>query len=354
MKKVSLKRLLPGLTVGVFVLGFLYTFGGFFAAKTVIESIFDKRMVSESPARLFCGRDYYPALNSREDVTFASGNEILAGSLYKGGDKGLVLFAHGLGGNRDDQTSGVQSYFVERGYSLFSFDLTASGASSGKGIHGLHQSAYDVKAALDYLSQREDVDLDNLAFMGFSWGAYGIAASLNFDLPAYPKALVSFAGFDYPESEMVAMARRYVGSLADFSKWQFDWALSARVGGENAYLSACKGIKAHPEVSLSLVQGDEDETVPLDASLFEAVRKESVSRKEYLRSGYGHRGLWLSEEARDFAAKMERHYDAMSGDDKEERFAKYLEEQGGKKRCSALDLSLLESLENDIEAALEA
>lgn len=351
MKKAG--RIIVGVTAGVLILSIVYTFGGFYAQKIVMSNVFDTRRVSQFPKRLFFQREDYPALAEREEVSFPSGEETLKGSIYRSPlDKGLVLFAHGIGGNRDDQTAILQDYLLGKGYDVFCFDLTSSGESSGAGIHGLHQSAYDVKAALEYLSSREDIDLDRLVFMGYSWGAYGAVASLNFDLPAYPQAIVSFAGFADPEIEMLGMARNYIGGFADFSRWQLDWGLACRAGGDNARLSALEAMKKHSITSYVLVQGDKDTTVPLEASTFEAASKEGLSFSGYLRKGYTHVGLWLEEEAREFAEEMQAYYESLSGENKEERFREYMDSRGGKARASKLDLALMDSIESAIDSSL--
>ena len=298
-------------------------------------------------------RKDFPSLESSEDVTFLSGENKLAGHIYRADmPKGLILITHGINSSSQDDTAELQDYFLRNDYDVFSFDLTASGESEGNGVLGLHQAAYDIKAAVDYLYSREDLNTDSMAFVGFSWGAYGVAASLDLDLKAMPKAICTFAGFASPEEEMVSSAKRYIGVLADASRLQMGWAIQTRCG-EDANLSAIEAMANHPEVDWTLVQGDLDTTVPLESSLYQKATERNLIFHPYLREGFKHQGLWRTKDAWEAYQEAMAYYESIQGEEKAlEKLEKYVQSNGVKTRASALDESLLDQIEAHIAASL--
>ena len=301
-KKKRLAIVLPCLIAGSFCL--LYFLGGYLASLIVQGALFGRRLSSVPEEKSFSTLTYYdrddcPDLSSRLEVDFPSGENSLKGYFYQAKEaKGTFLFAHGIHGYADDYCAPIQSYLLEEGYSVFAIDLTASGRSQGEGIYSLAQGAYDVKAALEYLFAQSDfyAPLSNLYLAGYSWGAYSVAASLNFSYQSSVKGVLCFSGFDNPKEEMLSLARNYVGFLADFNSLTFDWGLATKMG-EDRYLSASEGILASG-AKACIIHGDEDITVPLSGSIYEKL-EESGEVKKFLRQGYSHDRPWLSEEAKE-------------------------------------------------------
>ncbi len=301
-KKKRLAIVLPCIIVGSLCL--LYFGGGYAASLIVQEALFGKRLSSlpeeESFSTLtYYGRDDCPDLSSRQEVSFPSGGNELKGYFYQAKEaKGTFLFAHGIHGYADDYCAPLQSYLLREGYSVFAFDLTASGRSEGEGISSLAQGAYDVKAALEYLFLQSDfyAPLSNLYLAGYSWGAYSVAASLNFAYQSSVKGVLCLSGFDNPEEEMLSLARNYAGFFADFNSLTFDWGLATRCG-EERHLSASEGILSSG-AKACLIHGEEDKTVPLDGSIYGKL-EEGGTVKKILREGFSHDRPWVSEEAKE-------------------------------------------------------
>ncbi len=350
------------LIISLSVVAFLalsYFGGGYVAGLLIHEAIFGHRFVGGSNEALakqvLTSREDYPLLSSREEVSFPSGSNALKGSLYSvASSKGTLVCVHGINGNRDDNTSSLQNYFLSSSYNVFSFDLTASGESEGSGVPGLSQSAIDVQASLAYLSTREDIDNGRVGLLGFSWGAYGVAASMALDLAVTPKAVISFSGFVSPLEEMMFMARGYVGVLADITRPQMEWSMATRAGS-NWNLSALEGMSKHPEASWMLVQGEDDDIVPYAVSLYKAAKDNGKAFEGYLKQGYGHLDVWRSPSSAT-AYKEARSYYASIKDqgDLKEKMAAYVESKGGKETFSQLDSDLMESLEKGLEKALNS
>ncbi len=297
-KKKRLAILIPSIVVGSLCL--LYFGGGYIAALIVPDAIFARRLSTINDEKSFAKIAYYsqkdyPSLSNRTEVDFASGDHKLKGYFYQAKDaKGTFVFAHGIHGYADDETAMIQNSILGEGYSVFSIDLTASGRSEGDGIKSLAQGAYDVQAALNYLFTQNEfyVPLTSLYLAGYSWGAYSVSASLNFDYPSAISGVLCFSGFDNPEGEMIALARNCVGFLADMNAPVFDWGLATKIG-DDRFLSGSKGI-LNSGAKAYLVQGDEDTTVPLSCSLYNAL-EESSKVKKVLREGRSHIRPWLSE-----------------------------------------------------------
>ena len=351
------KKLIIAISI-IFGLLVLYFPGGYAAGLIVLQVIFGRRFDGDDFAQarqtILKGREDYPSLQNSEDVYFFSGENKLAGHLNKTTDsKGTIVIVHGINGSSQDDTSALQDYFLNRGYDIFAFDLTVSGDSEGDGIKGLYQSALDVHSAVDYLHSRSDLDLDRLAFVGYSWGAYGVAASLELDLKAKPKAACAISGFVDPKTVMLASARKYVGVLADITRPQFEWAMSTRCG-EYASLSALSGIENHPEVDWTLVHGDSDDAVTLDASLYQKAKDKKLDVHEFLREGYEHLGVWRTKEANqvyndamEYYKSIEKHKNAF------ELLQEYVQSNGVKEKASCLDLDFMDQLESNIAASLD-
>ena len=336
----------------VAVLSLAHIAGGFIANVAVNEAVFGKRFELTEDAIYYTSRSDYPSLASREEVSFDSSGNTLKGAIYHASNpKGLLVAVHGLNGSKDDHTAALHDYFLRRDYDVFCFDLTASGESEGAGVRGLCQSAFDVASSLKFLSSRNDLLLDKTVFLGYSWGAYGVMASLGLDLPFYPKAAISFAAFKDPHSEMLAMARKYVGPLADLTAWQMDWGILSRAG-QDGFLSALSGMVAHPEISYYLVQGDLDSTVPLDASLYKAANEANILFTGYLREGYKHASLWRNGKALALYKEAKEKYRSLPEEGREEAFLAYLETIGGKMALSELDSTLLNDIETRVSEAL--
>ena len=205
----------------------------------------------------------FSSLQEREVVHFNSGKNKLTGYLYKNKlERGFVLYVHGLKGMADDQYAMGIDAFLKRGYFVFAIDLTASGNSGGMKINGLQQSALDVASAVNYISTRND--LKNLPLFGFghSWGAYGVAASLNFHSSFLAICVVS--GFVSPIEEMIALPKSYAGEIVESTHEALEEAAKKR---DPSYynLSAEKGIRTTKTKTL-IAHGCKDNVVPFDTS----------------------------------------------------------------------------------------
>lgn len=95
--------------------------------------------------------DYYKKDYSRINVSFKSGENTLQGYIYGSkNDKGLIVFAHGIGCGHEYRLSEI-TWFVDMGWRVFAYDGTGCCTSEGNGIKGLPQSALDMDSALTFV-----------------------------------------------------------------------------------------------------------------------------------------------------------------------------------------------------------
>ena len=282
----------------LFVIFFLiisYFAGGIIASNIVLSNIFEKRGSNESDLLtnellIYKTRNDYSIMNERIEYDFYSSNNKLKGYYYRVNDsKGLVISAHGMKSLSDAKDAEYQSYFIEQGYSVFAIDLTASGKSEGKSMNGLYQSAYDIKAAYDFLKEGNMLE-DKLILVGHSWGAYGACASIALGLN--PDYVISFSAFDNPYDTMVRFSLNSVGGIIYPTIPTFYLATNIKYGKNNT-LSASKALKNSKAKSL-VIQGKNDKTIPYNKEALYNHVKNLSNVKTLLLDNIGHNNPWLS------------------------------------------------------------
>ncbi len=80
-----------------------------------------------------------------------------------------IIICHGLGASKSDFVE-LSSYLVKSGFNVLLFDFRAHGESSGRSCSlGLNEQR-DVRAAVDLLDNRTEVDTSKIGIYGFSLG----------------------------------------------------------------------------------------------------------------------------------------------------------------------------------------
>lgn len=105
------------------------------------------------------------------DVAFATAEGTrLRGWYAPARNRAAVLLVHGSGGDRR-QLLDEARVLAGAGYGVLLFDLPGHGESEGRITFGSAERAA-VRAALDFLTRRPDVDPDRVGVYGFSLGGY--------------------------------------------------------------------------------------------------------------------------------------------------------------------------------------
>ena len=269
-----------GWTVGLPLLG----------AKIVNDAVFGKRV---TPLKNTLTYDDYKDVMDQTKMNFMSGKNMLAGCLYtaKAADgkpergKALVIVSHGIGCNMDGYLNRT-AWFVKHGYDVFTFDMTGTCLSQGKGLRSLMQSKVDLHNAIEFVKTRKEFEGMPILVYGHSWSGYAAANMLNYGHNELT-AVASLSGFNDTWDITHHHASRYVGSLAVMLK---PWSklLERIMYGKDAKGDGVSGVNAYGGPVL-IAHSVDDPTVPIESSVY-VHRDEIVNRNaEYmLYPGKGH------------------------------------------------------------------
>lgn len=291
--------------------GFLLLFsaGSMLFIKAIYDKEFGRKERPEFSGYLqFSDTEGY----QREVVDFPSGENGLKGYLYgKGNDKGLIVLVHGLGGGAENYLDETL-FFVDKGWTVFSFDLTGSHGSEGKGTMGLPQSVIDLEAALDYIGTRTDIGHLPLTLYGHSWGGYAVTAILG--KRSDIRAVVSLAGFNSPMELLADQAKAMMGPWA-YVMYPYEWAYQRLLFGEAAGMTAAEGI-SRTNAKVFLIHGEDDEMISYANTSIISHREEidnpNVTYKTSRENGHdGHNDLCLSDNAIAYTTEKNKVFKAL-------------------------------------------
>jgi pimeloyl-ACP methyl ester carboxylesterase len=106
-----------------------------------------------------------------------------------------IVLCHGYGSSRGELLTLV-SALQDHQYNVFVFDFVAHGANDGITSFGFHE-AEEVRAAIDELAKRSDVDPDHFGLWGYNLGAYAALREAENDKRVH--ALILDSVYDSPE-----------------------------------------------------------------------------------------------------------------------------------------------------------
>ena len=106
-----------------------------------------------------------------------------------------IVLCHGYGSSRGELLTLV-SALQDHQYNVFVFDFVAHGANDGITSFGFHE-ADEVRAAIDELARRNDVDKERFGLWGYNLGAYAALREAESDKRV--RALILDSLYDSPE-----------------------------------------------------------------------------------------------------------------------------------------------------------
>lgn len=207
----------------------------------------------------------FPAM-SRERHTFTSNSgQTLVGYLYESSDilltkKGVIVFAHGLGGGGQTGYMDIFNFFTSQGYYVFAYDATANDESEGDVIGGLPQGIIDVDCAINYAYTIEKINELPFVLMGYSWGGMSVANALNYHPEV--KAVASLAGWNKSMNMIDYRGCQMVGGIAKLLL-PFASVHEYTMYGKYAFSTAMKGFE-NSNCPIMIVHGEKDDTIPIN------------------------------------------------------------------------------------------
>lgn len=273
----------------------LFIIGSFAMTKIIYDGIFKRYDVeAEVPDAL------RSLIELRESVTFYSGDYELQGYLYSAAvipnnerDDGaisktdgtkyddvnypvisgtpLVVIVPGFHAESDNYLWQVQS-LLDYGYDVFIFDATGSGESGGNSYIGFSQELFDLDAALSYIEAT--YNYKNVFLLGHSRGGYAACGML--DTEHEITAVVSVSGINSAMEAVIGSAENYVGPLA-YGNYPLLWLYQVSLFDEDTVSLQADDCISNSEVPTLVVQGNEDDTAPMDAGSIYSHKDEITS-----------------------------------------------------------------------------
>ncbi len=255
LKKSKFKRILKI----IIIIFLIFSIISFVATKVIYDSLFPRfDGAVDIPVAL---SDF---ISTREDLSFLSGENKLQGFLYKpekpNDENALIVLIHGANSYSDAYIWQIKE-LSELGWAVFAFDATGCNRSEGDGAVGFGQKHDDLNSALNYIEKNDRFGYNNIVLLGHSLGGYAACCALSSRQDI--SAVVSVSGINSAMEGTIGAAKQYVGPLA-YGNYGFLWAYQALLfGAEKTNLKASEAI-SESNVPVLIINGDKDETAPLD------------------------------------------------------------------------------------------
>lgn len=153
----------------------------------------------------------------REDVAFTSNGEICRGWFYKAGKSApAIVMSHGFSAVKEQSLDSFARRFQAAGFAVLVFDYRFLGASGGepRGCIVPAEQHDDLRAALAWLSSRNDVDANRIGMWGtsYSGGHTLVMAALD---PRVKVAVAQVPAIDLMASIVMLAGREGLGGLLE-------------------------------------------------------------------------------------------------------------------------------------------
>jgi dienelactone hydrolase len=136
--------------------------------------------------------DFDLSEHSVRDVSFQLGDMVLSGTLVMPRDVSsppIAVIVHGDGAQDRFSNGGyfpLVNTLVDAGIGIFSWDKAGVGASTGNWLNQtMDDRADEALAALQAISKLDDVNLDQIGFLGFSQAGWVLPRVANRSTPAF-------------------------------------------------------------------------------------------------------------------------------------------------------------------------
>jgi pimeloyl-ACP methyl ester carboxylesterase len=158
---------------------------------------------------------------SCEPISFSSGGVAVRGwfigSAFESGPAATIVLAHGWSGNAADMLPAARALH-DAGFAVALYDARGHGTSGKDGPITIRKFAEDIRACLDHLGTRSDIDPARVGLLGHSLGGAGAILAAAAD--ARLRAVVSCSAFTDPRTISEDFLRRLHVPV-----WPFLWLM---------------------------------------------------------------------------------------------------------------------------------
>jgi predicted alpha/beta-fold hydrolase len=275
---------------------------------------------------------------NRTEVSFKSNNETLQGYYYKNDEaKALVVMSHGANDGADSLLSS-SLYFLNNGYSVFSYDNTGCFSSTGR-VNGFSQSLIDLENALYFLNEDTNYKNYKKLLFGYSLGGYASTAIFNLDVKNVYGS-VSISGFNDASNLIFNKGKSYVGPLAYLGKPIINTIQSKRFKEYNNY-TALSGINK-VDTPIYLIHGLNDTTIRYKNDSISILKDDIINKNVlyHIEENKDHVSILYSDEANEYRNEIDTNLSKIKKYDEKAEFVKNVDDY----KYSKLNMKLYQSI----------
>lgn len=212
-----------------------------------------------------------------------------------------IVLCHGYGSSRGELLTLV-SALQDHQYNVFVFDFAGHGANDGITTFG-YSEAVELRAAVDELAKRGDVDAERFGLWGYNLGAYAALDEAEQDKRI--RALVLDSVYDKPE-QMVKIGVERAGMnqlplMARSAEVSFDW-INHKYRGEKPLTWRMDGLAGVPK--LFIAAADDPELAELTLKIF----KNAPEPKEQVTILHGNFPNMGDQDKRDYENRVVSYF----------------------------------------------
>lgn len=324
-------------------------YGKVLAAKEIYNSFF-KRHEKKELYKIYGEFDYSRVKDkiNRTLFNFDTDSARLQGYFYPAKtSKGVVIVCHGMRSGADDYLPFIM-YFVNNGYSVFTYDCKGTYASEGNSTVGMCTPLIDLDYAIRYIKNNNELSKQPLYIFGHSWGGY--AATSVLALHKNINAVAAIAPFNDAYTLITDKGTQFTGPFSDdfirgFPKDFLD-AYQKELFKEYTEYTAVKGINS-TDIPVFIAHGDRDFVISFNGQSVISHRKEIRSNNVFYyvttKEQAGHETILHSLKAIDYQKKVKEMFE-----DFEDEIDDDLTEEQLTEFCNKIDHSLYSQVNEEL------